>query len=130
MKISHPLDLGYPFLFETTRIRLALDDHRPKEAAEALDRLEKDGASIEVIGKLRLEAALREGHPEEAARVLEKLKAKGVVDTEVRLLEAKIRFLEDRPVAALLVLVNCRPQMVHRFSAEVVHFFERRQGDS
>ncbi len=86
------------------RIRLALDDHRPKEAAEALDRLEKDGASIEVIGKLRLEAALREGHPEEAARVLEKLKAKGVVDTEVRLLEAKIRLLEDRPVAALLVL--------------------------
>ncbi|MEJ5349909.1 MAG: tetratricopeptide repeat protein [Desulfosoma sp.] len=86
------------------RIRLALDDHRPQEATEALDRLEKDGASTEVVGKLRLEVALREGQLQEAARVLAKLKAKGVVDTEVRLLEAKIRLLEDRPLEALLIL--------------------------
>lgn len=86
------------------RMRLALDAGRPKEAAAALDRLEQTGAPREVIGKLRVEEALREGRLDEAARELETLKARGIGDTEVRLMEAKIRLLEDWPVAALLIL--------------------------
>ncbi len=86
------------------RIRLALEANRPKEATAALDRLEQAGAPPEVIGKLRVEEALRQGRLDEAARVLETLKARGIGDTEVRLMEAKIRLLEDRPVAALLIL--------------------------
>lgn len=86
------------------RIRLAISKDRPQEAAAALDRLEKSGAPAAVVGKLRVEGALHQGRLEDASKALTVLSAKGLMDTEGRLLEAKMRLLEDRPVAALILL--------------------------
>lgn len=86
------------------RIRLALNENRLDEVQTALDRLEQAGASPSVTVKLRIEWALHAGNPEEAARLVESARSRGAVDTELRLMESKIRLLQDRPTAALLIL--------------------------